>query len=63
MFPEGIFYDKENNSYRTENENTAFTIFRKLSASYKIAGTKKEPLLSDSYGLVAPTGLEPVFKV
>ncbi len=59
VFPNGVYYVKGNDSYRTDNENSVFATFRKLSTTYKDTCTKKEPLLSDSYGLVAETGLEP----
>ena len=60
LFPVGVIYDKETNGYRTIGENLAMCLFAKLSALYKSADTKKEPLFSDSFGLVAETGLEPV---
>lgn len=35
LFPTGILYDKENDGYRTDNENEVFKIFRRLSVSYE----------------------------
>ena len=35
MFPSGIFLDKENCNYRTENENEVFKIMRLFSSNYK----------------------------
>ena len=40
VYPKGIFYDKENDNYRTIEENAAFEVFRKFSASYKIEKEK-----------------------
>ena len=40
MFPAGVLFDKENDDYRTENENEVFKIFRRLSASYEEEKTK-----------------------
>ena len=40
MFPTGVLFDKENDSYRTENENEVFKIFRRLSESYSCNKTK-----------------------
>ena len=35
VFPSGIFLDKENCNYRTENENEAFKVMRLFSSNYK----------------------------
>lgn len=40
IFPNGVLFDKENDDYRTENENEVFRIFRRLSANYEIDKTK-----------------------
>ena len=40
VFPNGVLFDKENDDYRTENENEVFRIFRRLSANYEIEKTK-----------------------
>ena len=40
MFPTGILFDKENDDYRTENENEVFKIFRRFSMSYDGEKTK-----------------------
>ncbi len=60
LFPKGTTYHKEENCYRTIEENSVFSYFRNISALYKSADTKKEPLFSDSFSLVAETGLEPM---
>jgi hypothetical protein len=44
LFPTGILYDKENDGYRTDNENEVFKIFRRLSVSYE---DKKEKATSE----------------
>ena len=36
VYPDGILYDKHLGSYRTENENEVFRIFRSISVSYVI---------------------------
>ncbi len=33
VYPSGIYFDKENDDYRTENENEVFKIFRRFTAS------------------------------
>ncbi len=35
VYPDGIFFDKKNGGYRTENENEVFGIFRRISSDYK----------------------------
>ena len=39
LFPEDIFWDKENRHYRTENRNPIYDVFDEISVSY---GHKKE---------------------
>ena len=48
MFPTGILYDKENDGYRTDNENEVFKIFCRLSVSYE---DKKEKATSENIRL------------
>ena len=36
VYPDGILYDKRLGSYRTENENEVFRIFRTISTGYII---------------------------
>ena len=60
LFPKGVEYFKENNNYRTKNENAVFSIFRELSAIYKNDEIKKESSKGDSLRLVAGIGLEPM---
>ena len=59
LFPQGVKYNKQENSYLTIKENNVFHIFSKLSMDYKNEDTKKEPQTCDSYDLVAEEGLEP----
>ena len=59
VYPNGILYDKHLGSYRTENENEVFRIFRSISASYIV---EKEKAASEKTHLspcVGATGLEP----
>ena len=48
VYPDGILYDKHLGSYRTENENEVFRIFRTISTGYIIdkekAAKEKTPL-------------------
>ena len=48
VYPDGILFDKHLGSYRTENENEVFRIFRSVSTSYKVekekAASKKSHL-------------------
>ncbi|NDW10784.1 recombinase family protein [Dysgonomonas sp. 520] len=60
VFPEGVIYNKETNSYLTKKVNSVFTFVSNISAFYEIHKNKKEPLFSDSFSLVAETGLEPM---
>ena len=53
LFPTGILYDKENDGYRTDNENEVFKIFRRLSVSYE---DKKEKATSEIIRLSPSVG-------
>ena len=35
VYPSGIYFDKENDDYRTENENEVFKIFRRFTGQCK----------------------------
>ena len=59
LFPSGVKYNKQENSYLTIKENIAFYIFSKSSMNYKSEETKKEPPFDGSCSLVAEEGLEP----
>ena len=54
VYPDGILYDKHLGSYRTENENEAFRIFRSISTSDKVEkekATKENAPLSPLVGM------------
>ncbi len=59
LFPSGIYFDKNTDDYRTENENKVFKIFRLFSSSCENA---KEKVTTEYLRLspsVEVTGLEP----
>ena len=45
VFPSGIYFDKEKDDYRTENENEVFKIFRRFTEIYKDEKKKRQPIL------------------
>ena len=52
-FPKGIFWDKENGSYRTDGRNEVYDIIERISADYK--QKEENPLeLSSSVQLCTP---------
>jgi site-specific DNA recombinase len=60
IFPEGIYYDRKINDYRTDNVNCIFDLISYLSSTWK--GTEKEK--ADNFvrqsNLVAGIGFEPM---
>ena len=50
IFPEGIYFDKQSDSYRTIRENEALSIFKRISTSYN---ADKEKAATDS-ALLSP---------
>ena len=58
VYPDGILYDKHLGSYRTENENEVFRIFRSISTGYIV---EKERMADESaipaYDLVPLVGM------
>ena len=60
VFPDGVTYDKETNSYRTSKINPLFGVI--LSLSSGIEEKRKGRLTNNAKSsfLVAGTGLEPV---
>ena len=50
VFPSGIFLDKENCNYRTENENEVFKIMRLFSSNYK----KEKQKATDDFSHLSP---------
>ena len=41
LFPVGVIYNKDSNSYLTKVENVVLSFFAEISASYKSTETKK----------------------
>lgn len=54
VYPDGILFDKHLGSYRTENENEVFRIFRSISTSYKV---EKEKAASEESNLSPWVGI------
>ena len=54
VYPDGILYDKHLGSYRTENENEVFRIFRSISTSYIV---EKEKAASEKSHLSPSVGM------
>ena len=54
VFPSGIYFDKEKDDYRTENENEVFKIFRRFTESYK---DEKEKATTDFTRLSPSVGM------
>ncbi len=54
VYPDGILYDKHLGSYRTENENEVFRIFRSISTSYIV---EKEKAASEKSHLPLCVGM------
>ena len=44
-YPNGIFYDKENQEYRTDGENKVFELFNKISSTYDGINKSDNPFL------------------
>ena len=61
IFPNGVLYDKNLGTYRTDNENEVFALFRRLSADYMNYKTKTKTEFLQSSPLVALRGIEPLF--
>ena len=54
VFPSGIYFDKEKDDYRTENENEVFKIFRRFTEIYK---DEKEKATTDFARLSPSVGM------
>ena len=54
VFPSGIYFDKEKDDYRTENENEVFKIFRRFTETYK---DEKEKATTDFARLSPSVGM------
>ena len=69
VYPDGILFDKHLGSYRTENENEVFRIFRSISTNYKVEkekAAKENAPLSPCVGMRRPlaqshSSLSPLF--
>ncbi len=60
MFPEGVFFNKQEGIFRTHQENKALVLFRNISDSYNSENKKENQHFADSLCLVAETGFEPM---
>ncbi len=60
LFPRGVFFDKLNNDYRTENMNSIFEVMCRLTDMYEVNKKRQIGISTDLPLLVAGTGLEPV---
>jgi site-specific DNA recombinase len=60
LFPEGVWYNYENDRFRTQRVNSFFSIIPSLSATN--VNEKSGKLIGENQNtaLVGPTGLEPV---
>ena len=58
VYPNGILYDKHLGSYRTENENEVFRIFRTISTGYII---EKEKAAKENTPLSPLVGMRRLF--
>jgi hypothetical protein len=54
VYPSGIYFDKENDDYRTENENEVFKIFRRFTA---VCEGEKEKATTDFARLSPSVGM------
>ncbi len=59
-YPNGIFYDKENQEYRTDGENKVFELFGEISSTYEGINKSDKPFLSSLSDVVEHIGLEPI---
>ena len=60
LFPEGIFYDKENDTYRTSGINEVIGLIAEFSGAYKNEERRQVNQVDQLSPSVAGTGLEPV---
>ena len=63
VYPEGIYWDKENKCYRTIQENETLRVIRTLSSSYGEDKIKTEEKPCDFSSVVAPSRIELLSKV
>ena len=60
VFPNGLNWDKENRSYRTNGTNAFFELINNISNTYKTKTIQKKDKPCDLSSLVAERGLEPL---
>ena len=60
VFPEGIFYDRKKDRYRTPKINSVVFAMSLLASSLGDSKKKKTAISGGLSGLVVPTGIEPV---
>ena len=60
VFPEGVVYDKENESYLTTKTNTFFELTHSISDSFALNKKGQTSNVLNLSSVVAGTGLEPV---
>lgn len=63
VFPEGVTYNFENNTYRTCRSNSVFASIASQSRLLLNEETGTTGFFTNNSGLVVPTGIEPVSKV
>ena len=59
LFPGGIVYDKENDTYRTNDANSILHVTRSISTALSENKNGQTKRISDLSALVAPAGIEP----
>lgn len=60
IYPEGLFYDKEINSYRTTSVNPVLSIFSRFTSNCGKGKEKADSELLPNLPLVEYSGLEPL---
>lgn len=63
VFPEGVTYDFQNNTYRTCRSNSIFAAIAAQASFLENNEAGTTAFFSNNSGLVVPTGIEPVSKV
>ena len=60
VYPDGIFYDKDSEDYRTDSVNPALEIFSRFTKSCGVDKRKADLELLPNLPLVEYSGLEPL---
>jgi site-specific DNA recombinase len=63
IFPEGLFYNREEDKCRTDNANEVFQYIAELKRLLQESKSRTHLKKIESAALVVPTGIEPVSKV